>query len=144
MSEFANLLGTKLPTGGTNFPGRWVSTMNKATNNKNNYQILRGPDYGITTWREKIKNSSIYTIDKGYPVIADCYIQSYEDRLHPSYNYATDTKHYVGIIGYDDRPQITPALLFIVDSNNRTTIPTTYWSEMNNVTYATDQFGIIW
>ncbi|MBO3399101.1 C39 family peptidase [Clostridium perfringens] len=152
VETFAQLLHTKLPTGGTNFPGYWVSAMNKATNNGNNYQILRGTNYSYTDWRAKIKNASIYTIDKGYPLIADCLIKRSDPRtkLHPNYGYRDETFHYVGIVGYDDLPQTVPAKVLIIDSNSRKNsnggflIPGEYWSELNSVTYATKGHGIVW
>ncbi|ELC8333234.1 C39 family peptidase [Clostridium perfringens] len=150
VETFAKMLNTRFPKGGTSFPGKWVYTMNEATDHGNNYQILRGKNYGFTDWRAKIKNSVIYTIDKGYPLIADCYIKKERDRLHPNYSYATDTTHYVAIVGYDDLPQTVPAKVLIIDSNSRKNsnggflIPGEYWSELNNVTYATKEFGIVW
>lgn len=74
--------------------------------------------YG-SDWRNTVKNSIIYTIDKGAPVVADCHITNSSNRLHPAYSYATNTYHYVGVVGYDDRPNIIPAEVLIVDSNSR-------------------------
>lgn len=139
VSEFKKWLGTTY--NGTNFPGMWVATMDIAMPG-NAYVVSRAPGKTYESWRAVLKNAIITTIDKNYPVIADCHIDSADTYLHSDYN-GTNVYHYVGVIGYDDRPQIIPAEVYIVDSWGRIG-DRVYWTSLDQLTRATDEYGIIW
>lgn len=108
----------------------------------NAYVVSRAPGKTYESWRAALKNAIITTIDKNYPVIADFHIDSSSTYLHSDYN-GTNVYHYLGVIGYDDRPQIVPAEVYIVDSwgpiGDRV-----YWTSLDQLTRATDEYGIIW
>lgn len=128
--------------GSTPFPGTWAYVLN-TDKPGNNYSAIWAHDY--SDWRSRLKNSIIYTIDKGYPVIADCHITTDTNtRIHSGYSYATDTKHFVVVVGYDDRPATNPAEVLIVDSNTKTTIPVQFWTTLDKLKAATQDYGIIW
>lgn len=130
------------PSGGTPFPGNWTATLNEWRHG-NNYTVTQASSYSSSDWRSKLKDSIIYTIDKGYPVIADCYINNDSNRIHSAYWYATDTYHYVVVVGYDDLPSTIPAKVCIVDSNQR--IPDRiYWTTLDKLSAATKPLGIVW
>jgi|GEM_PF-3847952 len=126
----------------TPFPGTWAYVLN-TDKPGNNYTAIWASSY--SDWRAKLKDAIIYTIDNGYPVIADCRITSDPaTHLHPGYSYATNTYHYVAVVGYDDRPDIIPAEVLIVDSNTAQSLPIKYWTTVDKLKAATQELGIIW
>lgn len=128
--------------GSTPFPGTWAYVMN-TDKPGNNYTAIWASNY--SDWRSTLKNSIIYTIDKGYPVIADCRITTdTSTHIHPGYSYATNTYHYVAVVGYDDRADIIPAEVLIVDSNTHPNLPIKYWTTVDKLKEATREFGIVW
>lgn len=128
--------------GSTPFPGTWTYVMN-TDKPGNNYAAIWASSY--SDWRSKLKDAIIYTIDKGYPVIADCRITTdTSTHLHPGYSYATNTYHYVAVVGYDDRPDIIPAEVLIVDSNTHPNLPIKYWTTVDKLKEATRELGIVW
>lgn len=129
--------------GWTPFPGTWKGVMN-TDRPGNNYEALKGANYSdIVDWTNKVRNSIIHTIDKGYPVIADCNITTDTNtRIHSGYSYATNTKHYVVVIGYND--SVSPMKVRIVDSHTSDEIPAVYWTTVDKLSAATKPFGIIW
>lgn len=128
--------------GDTPFPGTWASVMN-TDKPGNNYAAIWASSF--SDWRSKLKDAIIYTIDKGYPVIADCRITTDKStHLHPGYEYATNTYHYVAVLGYDDRPSVVPADVFIVDSNTHPNLPIAYWTTIDKLKEATRELGIVW
>ncbi len=135
----------KTDENGTPFPGTWAEMLN-AWRPGNGYQGFWANRYGsLSNWRTKLKDCIIYTIDKGYPVVADCHITDSSSRLHPGYSYATDSWHYVTVGGYDDYPNTIPAQVLISDSHpNTATIPRTYWTSLDKLASATMVRGIIW
>lgn len=143
---FANFLGTS-KTNGTPFPGSWASTLN-FTKPGNNYVAIKASDY--SDWRAKLKDAIIYTIDKGYAVIADCLIKSNDSStwIHSNYSYVGnrgyDCYHYVAVVGYDDNPNTIPAEVLIVDSNTNQTLPIKYWTTVDKLKAATESLGIVW
>lgn len=128
---------------GTPFPGNWAVHLN-LNRPGNNYQAMWAHDY--KDWRSKIKNCIIYTVDKGYPLVADCHITADKStQIHKNYSYATDTWHYVSIVGYDDLPNTIPAKVLISDPHPDTgKIPRVYWTTLDKVTKATLDRGIVW
>ena len=140
--QYASDLLTKM-YGWTPFPGTWKGVLN-TDRPGNNYEAIKGANYSdLVDWTNKLRNSIIYTIDKGYPVIADCHITSdTSTRIHSGYSYATDTKHYVVVIGYNDT--VSPMKVRIVDSHTSDDIPATYWTTVDKLGAATKDFGIVW
>lgn len=127
---------------GTRFPGTWKYVLD-TDRPGNNYTATWGSGYSYSDWKAKLKNSIIYTIDQRYPVVADCRITSNSSTwLHPGYSYATNTYHYVAVVGYDD--QITPAEALIVDSNTAQSLPIKYWTTIDKLASATNELGIMW
>ncbi|WP_418223243.1 C39 family peptidase [Clostridium isatidis] len=127
---------------GTNFPGTWKYVLD-TDRPGNNYTATWGSGYSYSDWKAKLKNSIIYTIDRGYPVIADTNITSNSSTwLHPGYSYATNTYHYVAVVGYDD--QITVPEALIVDSNTASSLPIKYWTTIDKLASATKNLGIMW
>lgn len=138
-STYASLLGTDV-YGSTPFNKGWVNLLNRDLPG-NNYALTWAHDY--SDWTSELKDSIIYTIDKGYPVIADCLITSDTDtHIHSGYGYATSTKHYVTVVGYDDT--VSPAEVLIVDSHPSDEIPARYWTTIDQLSAATEGYGIIW
>lgn len=129
--------------GFTPFPGTWRSVMGTDFPG-NNYQTIRAASYESVDWANKLRNSIIYTIDKGYPVIADCIITSSDDNthIHPNYGYKEETRHYVAVVGYNDR--VSPMKVRIVDSNTKSDIPIEYWTTVDKLAAATNPVGIVW
>lgn len=129
--------------GFTPFPGTWRSVMGTDFPG-NNYQAIRAANYDSVDWANKLRNSIIYTIDKGYPVIADCLITSSDDdtHIHSNYGYKSQTKHYVVVVGYNDK--VSPMKVRIVDSNTRDDIPAEYWTTVDKLAAATNPYGIVW
>ncbi|MGN0144928.1 MAG: C39 family peptidase [Clostridium sp.] len=139
-ANFATLLGTT--KNGTNFSSAWKTVLNNFLPG-NNYTLMSASNY--SNWRSKLKDSIIYTIDKGYPVIADCHITSNSDTwLCNGYSYATNTWHYVTVAGYDDLPNTNPAQVYIGDSNTASGISRRYWTSLDKLKAATSDMGIIW
>lgn len=138
----ARQLGTPRNSG-TPFPGNWTVHLN-LNRPGNNYQAMWAHDY--TDWRSKLKNCIIYTVDKGHPLVADCHITADKStQIHKNYSYATNTWHYVAIVGYDDLPNTIPAKVLISDTHpNTKEIPRVYWTTLDKVTKATLERGIIW
>ena len=132
--------------GSTPFPGTWKTTLD-TDRPGNNYTAKKGISYStLTSWTNELRNSIIYTIDKGYPVIADCLITTDTNtKIHSGYDYQTSSKstyHYVVVVGYDDT--VSPMKLKIVDSHPFTSIPTTYWTTVSKLGAATKSLGIMW
>ena len=128
--------------GSTPFPGTWAYVLN-TDKPGNNYTAIWASNY--SDWRAKLKDAIIYTIDKGYPVIADCRITTdTSTHLHSGYSYATNTYHYVAVVGYDDRPDIIPAEVLVVDSNTHPNLPIKYWTTVDKLKEATRELGIVW
>ncbi|WP_294156112.1 C39 family peptidase [uncultured Clostridium sp.] len=144
-----SLIATDLLTnmyGSTPFPGTWKTTLD-TDRPGNNYTAKKGISYStLTSWTNELRNSIIYTIDKGYPVIADCLITTDTNtKIHSGYDYQTSSKstyHYVVVVGYDDT--VSPMKLKIVDSHPFTSIPTTYWTTVSKLGAATKSLGIMW
>ena len=132
-------------TQGTSLGTRWIETMNKYLPG-NNYQISRGEDF--SDWFSKFKNSIIYTIDKGYPIIIDTYQpvgQARNQYISDIYRNIINNRnnrmyHYAAIIGYDDTPGNDRVL--IVDSYKN--VPRVYWTYTKWVANTTKGMGIVW
>ena len=138
---FANELGTN-KSNQTPFPGTWTATLNKYRPG-NNYTVARASSY--SDWRDKLKRCIIFTIDNGYPIAADCHITTDSDTwLSSGYDYAQSTYHYVTVGGYDDNEDTVPAEVLIGDSNTHAGISRRYWTTLDKLTAATEDFGIIW
>ena len=146
-----NSLAMTLKTGvpgdkGTDFPGEWKRTMNNYLG-ANNYEISKGSSYSYSDWRNRVKNSVIWTVDKGYAVIADTKQSPYGTKLHPNYNYIDDrgpggkpTYHYIAITGYDD----TPGNDRMLYSDSHQDFNGRYWTYTTNVAKVTHGHGIVW
>lgn len=133
-------LGTT--TSGTNWTSLWTSTMNKYLP-ENNYVRLNGSSY--SDWYSKLKSSVIYTVDKGYPVIADTRQDIGGIKLHPSYSYidvrnTVPTYHYIVINGYNT----SDSTFYITDSNSNSAVPAHYWTSISNVSSVSKPFGIVY
>lgn len=140
-SNFAKELGTETSQQ-TYFPGKWTATLNKYKPG-NNYTASWASSY--SDWRKKLKQSIIFTIDNGYPIVADCHITSDSSTwLSDGYKYATDTYHYVTVGGYNDYENTIPAKVLIGDSNTHSGIDRKYWTTLDKITSATKDYGIIW
>ena len=142
-------LGTGDPgMGGTPFPGAWKGTMRAYLGSGNNYEALMGSNYSSSDWQDKVKNSVIYTVDKGYAVIGDTKQSPYGTKLHPNYNYIDDrgsggasTYHYIAITGYDDTNGGNCDIFYSdphQDFNGR------YWTKLSNLSTVTKPLGILW
>lgn len=129
--------------GSTNFDSRWTNTMN-AWAPGNNYTRLSSSGYSLSDWKNKLMNSVIWTIDKGYPVIADTKQHVGPLSVNLSSKYATDyynnndCYHYVVIYGYDD----TTKMLYFSDSHS--SFNGLYSITLSDMASLTDDFGIIW
>lgn len=132
------------PGKGTIFPGTWVDTLNNFLPN-NNYQVLLGGDYSQSEWTNKVKNSVIYTVDKGYGVVIDTIQQKTDSyRLISDYSYVDGRNepvyHYIVACGYDDTSG--EDRIYFSDSNTR--FPGKYWTETSIMAHVSKPFGIIW
>lgn len=145
--NFENNLHTSRSSG-TPFPGWWSSTLNLYYG-KNLYAAKKAQSCSsISAWRDELKKDIIATIDSGYPVIADCYIYGPDTYLHPDYRNATHQgtrviRHYVAVVGYDDRPNTIPAEVCIVDSYGAIG-SRMYWTSLDKLKVATWNYGIVW
>ncbi|MGE4274006.1 MAG: C39 family peptidase [Desulfitobacterium sp.] len=128
--------------GQTTFGSNWTSTMNGWAPG-NNYARMLASNYG-SNWESTFLNSVIWTIDKGYPVIADTKQHIGASSTNLSSNYATDwynnkdTYHYVVICGYDD---VNKKILF---SDSHSSFPGLYWISVRDMASLTDDFGLVW
>lgn len=128
--------------GSTNFDSRWPMTMNAWAYGNNYTRTSASGD--SASWKNTLMNNVIYTIDKGYPVIADTKQHSGSSSVNLSSKYATsyyngkDTYHYVVIYGYNDS---TKTLYF---SDSHSSFPGLYSISLDNMASLTDDFGIIW
>lgn len=143
-------LGTGDPgKGGTPFPGSWLSTLKSYAGNGNNYQAIMGSSYSTSDWFSKVKNCVIYTVDKGYPVIADTKQDPYGVKLHPKYNYidsrganGTSTYHYIAVTGYDDTVRGSDSDIYYSDCH--TNFNGNYWTKLSTLSSVTKSLGILW
>ncbi|MEQ8199481.1 MAG: C39 family peptidase, partial [Clostridiaceae bacterium] len=129
--------------GQTTFGSRWPMTMN-AWAPGNNYARLSSSGYSAADWRNKLMNCVIWTIDKGYPVIADTKQHTGATSINLSSKYATDyynakdCYHYVVIYGYND---LTKTLFF---SDSHASFNGLYAISLYDMASLTDDFGIVW
>lgn len=124
-------LGTT--TNGTGFESRWVTVMNKYAPG-NNYQLK----WADSNWAWRLNNNVIWTVDKGYNVIANLNHGKTSTPIHSVY--ANGIAHYVTIYGYDD----VNKKYQVSDSINNKSVPYKYSTNYRNMENSTKQRGIIW